>query len=54
MKRPLRFITLGILLAWATPVFAQMSFEGLDLSSDKKTKKQHKSKPRGLKTKMKK
>ncbi len=39
MMRPLRYITLGLLLAFASPAFAQMSFEGLDLSSDTKKKK---------------
>ena len=34
MLRSLRFIVLGLVLAWTAPSFAQMSFEGLDLSTD--------------------
>jgi tetratricopeptide (TPR) repeat protein len=46
MMRPLRFITLGLLLAFATPASAQMSFEGLDLSTDTKKKPKKKRKVR--------
>lgn len=42
MKRSLRLIVVGVLLAYGAPAFAQMSFEGLDLSAPKKKKKVHK------------
>src|SRR5690242_13882298 len=39
MARLLRLVSVGMLLTYAAPVFAQMSFEGLDLSDSKKKKK---------------
>jgi tetratricopeptide (TPR) repeat protein len=45
MARLLRLVSVGLLLSYAAPVFAQMSFEGLDLSDSKKKKKK-KSEPK--------
>ncbi|MBX5482517.1 MAG: adventurous gliding motility protein GltC [Myxococcaceae bacterium] len=46
MKRYLRYLALALALTYTAPVFAQMSFEGLDLSGDTASRKKRKKKRR--------